>query len=70
MQTGAIAIDRVQVTEILTALQDRRHHRLEELVDLCPDQTRQQVETALDFLIKSGQICMALDAEGTYWVWG
>ena len=69
MQTGAIAIDRAQVTEILTALQDRRHHRLEELVDLCPDQTRQQVETAVDFLIQSGQICMALDAEGTYWVW-
>jgi len=69
LQTAAIAINRVQVTEVLTALQDKKHHRLQELVDLCPNQTRQQVKAAVDFLIRSGQICMALDAEGTYWVW-
>lgn len=69
MQTAAIVINRVQVSQVLAALRDGLHHRLEELVDLCPDLRRQQVVAAVDFLIQSGQICMAIDADGTYWVW-
>ena len=69
MQTAAIAINRVQVTQVIAALQDGLHHRLEELVNLCPDLTQRQVVAAVYFLIQSGQICMALDADGTYWVW-
>ena len=69
MPTTAFAIDRVQVSQVLTALRDGSHHRLEELVELCPALTQQQVCVAIDYLIQSGQICMARDADGTYWVW-
>lgn len=69
MQTTAISIDRVQVRQVLTALQDGSRHRLEELVDLCPDLTQQQVCVAIDCLVQSGHIRMASDADGRYWVW-
>ena len=69
MQTAAISIDRVQVMQVLTALHDGLRHRREELVELCPDLTQQQIFVAIDYLIRSGQLCMALEADGTYWVW-
>lgn len=69
MQTTTISIDRIQIRQVLTALQDGSRHRLEELVDLCPGLTQQQVCVAIDCLIRSGNISRTLDADGTYWLW-
>jgi hypothetical protein len=41
---------------------------LEEIVDLCPDVTWNQVFLAIDHLSRSGQIRVRLDANRTYWV--
>lgn len=69
MRPSAISIDRVQVQQVLTVLQDGLHHPVDELVERCPDLTQQQVSVVIDHLIKSGQICTAFDADGMYWVW-
>ena len=60
MPTTAFTIDRVQIRQVFTVLQNGSRHRLEELVDLCPGLTQQQVCVAIDYLIQSGQICMVL----------
>jgi|GEM_PF-3658556 len=41
---------------------------LEEVVDLCPDVTWNQVFLAIDHLSRTGQIRVRLDANRTYWV--
>lgn len=41
---------------------------LEEVMDLCPDITWNQVFLAIDYLSRTGQICVRLDAGKTYWV--
>lgn len=41
---------------------------LEEIVDLCPDLTWNQVFLAIDHLSRAGQVRMRLDAHRTYWV--
>ncbi|MDR4466209.1 MAG: hypothetical protein MRJ66_18290 [Nitrospira sp.] len=51
------------------ALQDGLHHPVQELVERCPGLTQQQVSVAINYLIHSAQICMALDTDGVYWVW-
>jgi len=41
---------------------------LEEIMDLCPDITWNQVFLAIDHLSRTGQIRLRLDADRTYWV--
>lgn len=41
---------------------------LEEVVDLCPDVTWNQVFLAIDHLSRTGQVRVRLDAKRTYWV--
>jgi len=41
---------------------------LEEIMDLCPDVTWNQVFFAIDHLSRTGQVCLRLDATRTYWV--
>ncbi len=41
---------------------------LEEVVDLCPEVTWNQVFLAIDHLSRKGQVRVRLDAARTYWV--
>ncbi len=41
---------------------------LEEIVDLCPDVTWNQVFLAIDHLSRTGQVRVRLDTNRTYWV--
>lgn len=41
---------------------------LEEIVDLCPDVTWNQIFFAIDHLSRTGQVRLRLDATRTYWV--
>jgi hypothetical protein len=41
---------------------------LEEVVDLCPDITWNQIFLAIDHLSRTGQVHVRLDANRTYWV--
>lgn len=41
---------------------------LEEVVDLCPDVTWNQIFLAIDHLSRTGQVRVRLDANRTYWV--
>lgn len=41
---------------------------LEEVMDLCPDITWNQIFLAIDHLSRTGQIRVRLDASKTYWV--
>ncbi len=62
-------IDQVQIDQVLTSLQQRGlRYPLEEVVELCPDLTWYQVFLAIDHLIQTGQICLTLDGNSTYWV--
>ena len=69
MPLTAMSSSRIQVQQVLMALQDGLHHPVQELVERCPGLTQQQVSVAINYLIHSGQICMALDTDGVYWVW-
>ena len=69
MKTTAISIDRVQINQVLTVLQQQGMRcPLEDVVRFCPDLTNDQVFLAIDCLTRNGQICLTLDASGTYWV--
>jgi hypothetical protein len=39
---------------------------MEEVMDLCPDLTWNQVFLAIDYLSRTGQVHVRLDAENTY----
>jgi uncharacterized protein (DUF433 family) len=64
-----ITIDRVQIDRVLTALQQQgARYQLEEIAGLCPDLTRNQVFLAIDYLTRTGQVYLTLDAYRTSWV--
>jgi len=67
MNTTSISIDRVQIHQVLAALQ---HHgtccALEEVARLCPNLTDDQVFLAIDYLSRSAQVCLTRDADRTY----
>jgi len=65
----SITIDRVHIEEVLTALQQEgAGYRLEAVEGLCPDLTRDQIYLAIDYLTRTGLVCLTLDISGTYWV--
>jgi len=69
MSATAISINRVQIQQVLTALQQQgTRWQLEEVVRLCPALTNDQVFLAIDYLSRTGQVCLTRDAERMYWV--
>lgn len=69
MKTTAISIDRVQINQVLNVLQQQGLRcPLEDVARLCPDLKADQVFLAIDCLTRNGQVCLTLDANGTYWV--
>jgi len=64
-----ITIDRVQIDQVLTALQQQETpYLMEQVTKLCPDLTVDQVFLAIDYLTRSGQVCLTRDTNRTYWV--
>lgn len=64
-----ITIDLVQIDRVLTALQQQgRRCTLEEVLGFCPDLMDDQVFLAIDYLTRSGRVCLTLDVNRTYWV--
>lgn len=64
-----ITIDRVHIEQVLTALQQQgTSYLLENVTSLCPDLTDDQVFLAIDYLTRSGQVCLTMDTDRTYWV--
>lgn len=67
--TMCITIDRVHIDRVLTALQQQETpYRMEQVTELCPDLTVNQVFLAIDYLTRSGQVRLTLDPNRTYWV--
>lgn len=64
-----ITIDQVHIDRVLTALrQQETWCRLDAAEALCPDLTVDQVFLAIDYLTQSGQVCLRVDANQTYWL--
>jgi len=64
-----ITIDQVHIARVLTALQQQpTGYRLEAVEGLCPDLTVDQVFLAIDYLSRTGQVRLTVDAHRTYWV--
>jgi hypothetical protein len=62
-------IDQVHIDQVLTALQQQATRcPMEEVSRLCPDLTDDQVFLAIDYLTRSGQVCLTRDINRTYWV--
>lgn len=67
--TMSIAIDQTHIDRVLTALRQRGTRcPLESVEGLCSDLTTDQVFLAIDYLTRSGQVCLTLDASRNYWV--
>ncbi len=67
--TMCITIDRVHIDRVLTALQQQETpYLMEQVTALCPDLTDDQVFLAIDYLTRSGQVCLTMDINRTYWV--
>lgn len=65
----AISIDHLQIQHVLAALQQQdTGWPLDEVARLCPELTDDQVFLAIDYLGRSGQVCLTRDADRTYWV--
>lgn len=64
-----ITIDQVHIDRVLAALrQQETWYRLDAADALCPDLTLEQVFLAIDCLARSGQVCLRVDANQTYWL--
>lgn len=64
-----ITIDQVHIDRVLTVLrQQETWYRLDEAEALCPYLTVDQVFLAIDYLVRSGQVCLRVDAKQTYWL--
>lgn len=69
MRTMAISIDRGQIQHVLAALQQQAACcLLDEVARFCPELTDNQVFLAIDYLSRSGQVCLTRGADRTYWV--
>ncbi len=67
--TMGITIDRMHIDRVLTALrQQETWYRLDAAEALCPYLTVDQVFLAIDYLTRSGQVCLRVDAKQTYWL--
>lgn len=67
--TMGITIDQVHIDQVLTALrQQETWYRLEAAEALCPYLTVDQVFLAIDYLTRSGQVYLRVDAKQTYWL--
>jgi len=64
-----ITIDQVHIARVLAALrQQESWFRLDAAEALCPDLTVDHVVLAIDYLARSGQVCLRVDANQTYWL--
>ncbi len=64
-----VTIDRAHIDRVLTAVQQMGTRcPLEQVAGLCPDLRDDQVFLAIDYLTRSGRVCLTLDADRTYWV--
>ena len=67
--TMSITIDRGHIDRVLLALQQQeRACLMEQVTALCSALTADQVFLAIDYLTRSGQVCLTLDTNRTYWV--
>ena len=67
--TMCITVDRAHLDRVLTVLQQQETpYLMEQVTKLCPDLTDDQVFLAIDYLTRSGQVCLTLDASRNYWV--
>ncbi len=67
--TMSITIDQTHIERVLTALRERGTRcSLESVEGLCSDLTTDQVFLAVDYLTRSGQVCLTMDASRNYWV--
>ncbi len=65
----SITIDQVHIARVLTALrQQETWYRLDAVDALCPDLTVDQMYLAIDYLARSGQVCLRVDANQAYWL--
>ena len=65
----SITIDQTHIARVLTALrQQETWYRLDAAEALCPDLTVDQVFLAIDYLTRSGQVFLRVDANQTYWL--
>ncbi len=62
-----ITIDQDQINRVLTLLrQQGTSYPLEKVAGLCPELTWDQVFLAIDYLARTGQVRLTLDAGRTY----
>ena len=63
----SLTIDHVHIDRVLTALQQQdRSYPLAKVDGLCPELTCDQVFLAIDYLTRTGQVRLTLDAGRTY----
>ncbi len=63
----SLTIDQVQIDQVLTVLQQQgKRCPVDEVVGLCSDLTCDQVFLAIDYLSRTGQVCLTLDTNRTY----
>jgi hypothetical protein len=64
-----ITVDRAHLDRVLTVLQQQETpYLMEQVTKLCPDLTDDQVFLAIDYLTRSGQVCLTMDSNRMYWV--
>lgn len=64
-----LTIDQVQIDRVLTVLQQHGTRCPFELIaGLCPGLTNDQGFLAIDYLCRTGQVCLTPDINRTYWV--
>ncbi|MBL8036426.1 MAG: hypothetical protein JNN16_02880 [Nitrospira sp.] len=67
--TMCITVDRAHLDRVLTVLQQQETpYLMEQVTKLCPDLTDDQVFLAIDYLTRSGQVCLTMDSNRMYWV--
>ena len=67
--TMCITVDRAHLDRVLTVLQQQETpYRMEQVTKLCPVLTDDQVFLAIDYLTRSGQVCLTMDSNRMYWV--
>ncbi|OYT22008.1 MAG: hypothetical protein CCU26_00110 [Nitrospira sp. UW-LDO-01] len=67
--TMCITVDRAHLDRVLTVLQQQETpYLMEQVTKLCPDLTDDQVFLAIDYLTRSGQVCLTMDSNRMYWI--
>ncbi len=67
--TMDLPINQARIEQVLSALQRQGTRcKVEEVAGFCPELTKDEVFLVIDYLTKTGQVCLTLDANRTYWV--